>query len=232
MPKVSVIIPVYNAEKYLEECLNSVINQTLQDIEIIIVNDGSTDCSGSICDTYAQNDARIKVIHQENYGLGYAFNKGIDAATGEYIGFVEPDDYISSIMYEKLYNCTNLKPDIVRSDWFLIKKNNIEKENKYSRYKEGLHKNYEFKDFDDPDYGVQVADSQDIEESVYEALIDFQPELDGRYQLSGWVAIPYTIDVPVKGYMHRRDWEEIEPNVELDRDKVSAGEIKFELIAE
>ena len=88
VPKVSVIIPVYNVEKYLRECLDSVINQTLKDIEIICVDDGSTDSSGKILDEYAQKDKRIKVIHQENQGLGAAHNVGIDLAKGEYIGFV------------------------------------------------------------------------------------------------------------------------------------------------
>ena len=103
MPKVSVIIPVYNVGKYLRKCLDSVINQTLKDIEIICVNDGSTDNSGKILDEYAAKDKRIKVIHQENQGLGAARNVGIDLAKGEYIGFVDSDDWISTGFYEKLY---------------------------------------------------------------------------------------------------------------------------------
>jgi len=87
MTKISVIIPVYNVEKYLEECLDSVVNQTLKDIEIIIVDDGSTDSSSQICDKYAKKDNRIKVIHKNNEGLGKAYNVGIEKATGKYIGF-------------------------------------------------------------------------------------------------------------------------------------------------
>ena len=103
-PKISVIIPVYNTEEYLKECLDSVINQTLKDIEIILIDDGSTDNSGKFCDEYAEKDTRIKVIHQENQGLGRVRNKGLKIAKGEYIGFVDSDDWIAQDFYEKLYN--------------------------------------------------------------------------------------------------------------------------------
>ena len=101
--KVSVIVPVYNVEKYLCECMDSIINQTLDDIEIICVNDGSTDNSLEILEEYAQKDSRVKVITIENSGLSIARNYGIQHAQGEYIGFVDSDDYIDSTMYEKLY---------------------------------------------------------------------------------------------------------------------------------
>ena len=104
MPKVSVIVPVYNVEKYLRKCLDSVVNQTLEDIEIICIDDGSTDGSGAILDEYAQKDKRIKVIHQENQGLGAARNVGIDLAKGEYIGFVDSDDFIELSCLEKVYS--------------------------------------------------------------------------------------------------------------------------------
>jgi len=104
MPKVSVIVPIYNVEKYLRQCLDSIVNQTLKDIEIILVDDGSPDDCPEICDEYASMDNRIIVIHKENGGLGSAYNIGIKKATGEYIGFVEPDDYIEPDMYEVLYN--------------------------------------------------------------------------------------------------------------------------------
>ena len=103
-PKVSVVIPVYNMEKYLKRCLDTIVNQTLKDIEIILVNDGSKDMSGKICDEYKALDSRIKVIHKENAGLGFARNSGMEIATGEYISFVDSDDYVKTDMYEKLYN--------------------------------------------------------------------------------------------------------------------------------
>lgn len=101
-PLISVIIPVYNVEKYLRRCLDSVIAQTYQSLEIICVDDGSIDDSGKICDQYAVRDARIKVIHQENQGLSAARNRGLDAAEGEYIAFVDSDDYILEDMYKKM----------------------------------------------------------------------------------------------------------------------------------
>ena len=101
---ISVIIPVYNVEQYLRRCLDSVINQTYKNLEIILIDDGSTDNGGKICDEYALKDNRIKVIHKENGGVALARNAGLDIAKGEYIGFVDSDDYIAKDMYELLYN--------------------------------------------------------------------------------------------------------------------------------
>ncbi|MBQ8751381.1 MAG: glycosyltransferase [Alphaproteobacteria bacterium] len=103
-PKISVIIPIYNGEQYLTKCLESVINQTLKDIEIICINDGSTDNSLSVLQEYASKDDRIIIINKENEGQGIARNKGIEIAKGEYIGFVDPDDWIDINMYEKMYS--------------------------------------------------------------------------------------------------------------------------------
>lgn len=91
---ISIVIPVYNVEKYLAECVDSVLGQTYQDYEIILVDDGATDSSGAMCDEYAQKDARIRVIHQPNGGLSAARNAGLSAASGEYIYFLDSDDYI------------------------------------------------------------------------------------------------------------------------------------------
>lgn len=104
MSKVSVIIPVYNVEKYLRQCLDSVINQTLKDIEIICVNDGSTDNSPQILEEYAAKDNRIKIINKTNGGLSSARNAGMEVAQGEFIGFVDSDDYLDLNFYESLYN--------------------------------------------------------------------------------------------------------------------------------
>lgn len=103
-PKVSVVIPIYNVERYLRQCLDSVVNQTLKDIEIICVDDGSPDNCGSIIDEYAQKDNRIVAIHKENGGYGSAINYGFSIAKGEYVGIVESDDWIAPNMYELLYN--------------------------------------------------------------------------------------------------------------------------------
>lgn len=109
MPEISIIVPVYNVEKYLEKCVDSILGQTFQDFELILVDDGSPDNSGKICDAYADTDKRITVIHQENGGLSAARNAGIEIAKGRYFGFVDSDDYIAEDMYELLYN--NLKKE-------------------------------------------------------------------------------------------------------------------------
>jgi len=105
IPLVTIIIPVYNVEKYLVECLESVINQSLFGIEIICVNDASPDNSASILNEYALKDSRIKIItHKKNQGLGPARNSGVSVAKGTYIGFVDSDDYVAPQMFEDLYN--------------------------------------------------------------------------------------------------------------------------------
>ncbi len=102
--KVSVIVPVYNVEKYLDRCIKTILNQTLKEIEVILVDDGSKDSSGKMCDLYKKQDSRIKVIHKENAGLGYARNSGLEVATGKYVAFIDSDDYIDLEMFESLYN--------------------------------------------------------------------------------------------------------------------------------
>lgn len=104
MPKISIIVPVYNVEEYLENCINSILNQTFKDFELILVNDGSTDKSLDICKHYKNIDDRIYIIDKKNGGLSSARNVGLDIAKGEYIAFVDSDDYIHPQMYEILYN--------------------------------------------------------------------------------------------------------------------------------
>ena len=119
MPKVSVIVPVYNVETYLPACMESILSQTLEDLEIICVDDGSTDGSGKLLDAWAAGDSRIRVFHEVNRGYGAAMNRGLDAATGEYIGIVESDDCICARMYETLYdNAVHDQLDLVKSDAF------------------------------------------------------------------------------------------------------------------
>ena len=102
MALISVIIPVYKVEEYLENCIQSVIKQTVSDLEIILVDDGSPDQCPEICDLWADKDSRIKVIHKENGGLSDARNAGMKVATGEYVSFIDSDDYISLDFYETL----------------------------------------------------------------------------------------------------------------------------------
>ncbi|MCM1144084.1 MAG: glycosyltransferase [Blautia sp.] len=119
MVKVSIIMPIYNEEKYLRECLESVINQSLKDIEIICINDGSTDSTKDIIDEFARKDKRIKAIHKKNTGNGNTMNCGIETAMGEYIGIVEGDDFIEHEMYEKLYALSqNGTVDVVKGNFW------------------------------------------------------------------------------------------------------------------
>jgi len=104
MPKVSIIVPCWNVEKYLDRCVNSLVNQTLRDIEIILVDDESPDHVPEMCDGWAEKDSRIKVIHKKNGGLGMACNSGIEVATGEFIAFCDSDDWVELNMYEEMYN--------------------------------------------------------------------------------------------------------------------------------
>lgn len=121
-PEISIVIPVYKVEKYLRECIESVINQTFKNIEIILVDDGSPDNCPQICDEYAKKDNRVRVIHKTNGGYGTACNRGIEAAQGEFIGLVESDDWIEPDMYEVLYEkIKDSDADFIVSDFFVIK---------------------------------------------------------------------------------------------------------------
>lgn len=118
-PKVSIVVPIYNVERYLRQCLDSLVGQTLQDIEIICVNDGSKDSSPQIIDEYVKKDTRVKVITKENTGYGNSMNRGFDMATGEYIGIVESDDYADANMFENLYRTASENQlDVVKSGYY------------------------------------------------------------------------------------------------------------------
>lgn len=121
---VSVIVPVYNVEKYVSKCLDSLINQTLRNIEIICINDGSTDNSLKILEEYAQKDSRIIVINQENQGVGAARNRGLEIAKGDYLGFCDPDDWVDNDFFEKLYAASdNASIDIVKGNSDIVYSN-------------------------------------------------------------------------------------------------------------
>ena len=124
MIRVSVLVPIYNVEKFLPECLDSLVNQTLKDIEIICINDGSTDRSPQIIQEYAKKDKRIKVINKKNSGYGDSMNQGLKKAKGEYIGIVESDDFIDLDAFEKFYKIAKKYDcDVVKSNFY-----------EYSRY--------------------------------------------------------------------------------------------------
>lgn len=117
-PKISVIVPVYNTEKYLRRCIDSILNQTFTDFEVLLINDGSTDSSGAICDEYAKQDSRIRVFHKENGGVSSARNLGLDNILGEYVTFVDSDDMISLEALKLYIEChINNTSDIVVANY-------------------------------------------------------------------------------------------------------------------
>ena len=141
--KFSIIVPVYNVEKFLRESLDSIVAQTLKDFEVICVNDGSTDNSLEILNEYANNDSRIKVISQENQGQGVARNNAIDIAQGEYLLFVDPDDFIESNTLEVLYNKFHeTDVDIIQFDYATCKEDGTHK--RVETFKKRLKKYFNY----------------------------------------------------------------------------------------
>lgn len=134
--KISIIVPVYNVKDYVERCVESIVNQTYKNIEIIVVNDGSTDESGKICEILSKRDERIKVFHKENGGLSDARNYGLKYATGDYIGFVDSDDYIKPKMFEVLYNnIIRESADVSEVDFAITDSKEYLKKKRTSMYK-------------------------------------------------------------------------------------------------
>lgn len=122
--KISIVVAIYNIEKYLPRCLNSIVNQSYKNLEIILIDDGSMDNSSSICDAFSRNDKRIKVIHKQNEGLGFARNTGLDIATGDYIAFFDGDDYIDLELASKCVEIIEkYSPDIIDFDNYDVDSN-------------------------------------------------------------------------------------------------------------
>jgi len=121
MPKISIIVPVYNVEKFLDKCICSIVKQTFRDVEIILIDDGSTDSSGAICDKYAAIEERITVVHKANGGLSDARNVGLRSATGDYVMFVDSDDYIELDACERISSFLDNECEIVICDCYVNK---------------------------------------------------------------------------------------------------------------
>ena len=173
-PKVSIIVPVYNTDPYLKQCIDSITAQTLEDIEIIIVDDGSKEECARLCDEIAKTDSRIKVIHKINGGLGLARNTGLEAATGEYVGFVDSDDYLKPPMYEALYTAASKNDaDLAISGTCFVGGNTFSQSGDYSE----IH--YFNKD--------TVFDGDEIKELLLGVVgsLPSYPE-DSRYGVSVW----------------------------------------------
>lgn len=123
---LSIIVPIYNADKYLKICIDSILNQTYKDFELILVDDGSKDCSPQICDEYALKDNRVKVIHQENAGVSSARNSGLNFCSGQFIAFVDADDYIGEKFFQKLLNEIQIGADIIICGYTCCRKQQLE----------------------------------------------------------------------------------------------------------
>lgn len=147
MIEVSIIVPIYNKEKHLKRCIDSILNQTLKNIEIILVNDGSTDNSLEICKNYARTDSRIKIINKKNEGVSKARNDGILASSGSYVGFVDADDYIDENMYRSmLMKCKKFNSEICISNYY-IDNNNYQTPVKLNVYSDLISKENILNDF-------------------------------------------------------------------------------------
>lgn len=138
--KISIIVPIYNAQEFLRKCLDSLVSQSLKDIEMVLVNDGSTDSSLKIVEEYAKKDKRIRILNKKNTGYGDSVNKGIMMAKGNYIGIVEPDDFCSNEMFEKLFDLAEKhKADIARGNYYYFSKDETRKmEPLYMKSKGGI----------------------------------------------------------------------------------------------
>ena len=169
MARLSVIVPIYNASKYLDKCIRSIVNQTFQDIEIILINDGSIDNSLSICSKYAEKDDRIKIINQDNKGVSVARNKGIEISTSQYITFIDPDDDIDIEMYKDMLN------NIVENDCdvclcnYMYKNRSKEKEIKLP-FKEGKYEYNSIKKIIISMLGGSELDDEPIMGSVWRGI--------------------------------------------------------------
>lgn len=136
MPEISIIVPAFNVAEFLEKCLDSLLVQSLHDIEIICINDGSADKTAEILNAYQSKDSRIKVIHKDNSGYGHSMNVGLKTAAGNYIGIVEPDDFVANDMFEKLHHLAmKHDADVVKSDFFyyFTRENQVRTAGKISR---------------------------------------------------------------------------------------------------
>lgn len=133
MSKISVIVPIYNAERFLRQCLDSIVNQTCRDLEIILVDDGSTDSCGAICDEYAARDDRIRVIHKQNGGITTALNAGLELVTGEWVAFCDADDWLDADYYGHMLSTMKpgILPDIHFSQGYYVERANSPAEVRY-----------------------------------------------------------------------------------------------------
>lgn len=194
--KVSVIIPVYNVEQYLAQCLDSIVNQTLKDIEILCINDGSKDSSKEILEQYQAQDSRIIVVNKANAGYGAACNTGLRLARGEFISIIEPDDFIDNKMFEEMYNlAVKNDTDIVKSSFYEYKDSQISGE-------ESIVKINWSEQYDMPETVFKVSDCSQLlyfHPSIWSCLYkkDFLYENNIKFveaKGAGWVDNPFQVE--------------------------------------
>ena len=181
MPKVSVIVPVYNVENYLKECLDSIVNQTLKDIEIILINDASTDSSLSICQEYSNNDDRVLIINNEkNLNAGVSRNNGLSIAQGEYIYFMDSDDFLELNALEKVINIMEKTIDI---DFCMFKQISIDEANKQKIFDNTFtYKNLNIDEYlNKPIKHIQFPNNFNFYKKYY--WYDFYCEMTNRHRL-------------------------------------------------
>ena len=238
-PKVSVIVPVYNTDKYLKQCIDSITSQTISEIEIIIVDDGSREECAVLCDSLAKTDDRIRVIHKENAGPGFARNTGIEAANGEYIGFVDSDDYIKPQMYDVLYNAAlKTNADLVVSGISFVGGNTFGKsggyEEKHYFSEETLFEKDDVKqlllgvvgalpnEFDDSRYGVSTCKNLFKRSVIADKKIKFLSERkvmseDAIFMVDFIKQIDKAVGVHGAFYCYRRNDESFSKSYRSDR---------------
>ena len=238
-PKVSVIVPVYNTEKYLKQCIDSIICQTLKEIEIIIVDDGSKEECAILCDELAKTDERIKVIHKKNEGLGLARNSGMEEACGEYIGFVDSDDYINEIMYQSLYEAAlKNNADLVLSGISFVGGNTFGKSGEYveKNYfdKDTIFENKDIKNLllgvigalpaepDDSRYGVSVCKNIFKRSLLQQENVQFVSERkiiseDTIFMVDYIKFVKKAVGIPGAFYCYRRNDESLSKSYRSDR---------------
>ena len=238
-PKLSVVVPVYNTEKYLKVCIDSIVSQTLSDIEIIIVDDGSKEECAVLCDELAKGDERIKVIHKENQGLGLARNTGIEASKGEYVGFVDSDDYIDVNMYKSLYDAAvKNDADVVVSGISFVGGNTFGKSGEYveKHYfdKETIFEKENINQFllgvvgalpyepDDSRYGVSVCKNIFKRSIFCNEKVEFVSERkiiseDTLFMVDYIKVAKKAVGIPGAFYCYRRNDESLSKSYRADR---------------
>ena len=233
MDLISIIVPVYNVEKYLIRCIESIINQTYKNIEIILVDDGSTDNSSKICDEYKNKDKRIKVIHKINGGLSSARNRGLDIAKGKYIGFVDSDDYISPNMYEILYKeLIDNKSDIVvcnfdrKEDFnFVINNYKVKKLNNINVIKENIKNDINYNIYID-DYAWNKLYKKELFKNIRYPIGKYFEDIGTTFKLLSNSKSVIYIDCILYKYIKRTDSILGNPNINVRKDRFDMIDLK------